>query len=1027
MRRRYQQQPQSSRTSGSARPNGGRGGTSTAPASSVDSYSVRGVIFSDFDHVDTLTSSLPFRTRVCACNAKPSGILCTCRGQNWPNTPQAQCCSIFSALLFVLFACSVIPTLMGVFPSVMVAHILAARAPSSLDSSTTSVSDNIMEYSRYVTLGAVAHAITLIARVPWLSFRRSVYSRAVVILRTLFLPRAMVTTACSVVSAVILYFVYATSAGVGSSLAPGVRGGSGDHVWGQMLYVCPSWGTIIDENSHQSTSTETSTTHGTCVNNVQWLSFVSAVAAGVVSAFHYLYSEMYIVSFPSIQRRRLTRLCPRIARETRNGPLLACISTACAYVFCYVLLSRETKHWVISSTLYYLYGNVGIHRIGGLLDTTDPRLAHRQSIRTLDGLFLSWCVSVWVHLTMSISHHMLVVLLTHALHSNVANNLMTWSTWLVSPTVRGRYRVGTQGRWDASLTTKSTQRSTTVVMNEVRRRQERASRKYGTQVNPRTAITTDGDGPLQFTPRPYTLKCVLDPLGEWGEESEDRNDDGIEALLMSLSIARPGSLHEKFLRWVPPSRRYVHVIDKETGDSLLRPHHHTDGRQTGSNGSAAEYRNGGGYGAGRGNAVGGVGRGGRAGSGGHTNHGGAFSNRMGVDDDSNNMQYSVGDSLRGAGLADHHGGIENTRMREYDGIRSTVPPHRVLQMIGERRFYEVLQHHANEQSEEGRNFDYFDEVRQRDSDTKSHRSLYLKEEIARMVSLLHLKSVADHDEDKLRRLFNAQHGDAWIECVRLSTAKIDSLTMSLQLMSTINVTVKPGWEGKEVEPLDLGVAPNPVMARLRPNSARVHEWKKRSTNRSRRRWKLSWIPEFARKWLWWWHEWQEMSPSHAAQRLRDQMNDNHHNLAQWTLQGIDPAGQTMFQWVEWPREAAVQLESAFSCEHTRVTVRVPARQIWSDYETWAKTRAETLDDSDDENDMTDPDEVLTLIVDLETDHGEWFEAISRLNSAGKGAGPCHSFRVRRTPRGHDGELLRGEFFLSFLVCFLVLRSFNFSF
>ena len=68
-------------------------------------------------------------------------------------------------------------------------------------------------------------------------------------------------------------------------------------------------------------------------------------------------------------------------------------------------------------------------------------------------------------------------------------------------------------------------------MNELRRRQERASRKYGTNVDPRTAITTDGSGPLQFTPKPYTLKCVMEPLGEWGEESEDRNDDGIEGRL----------------------------------------------------------------------------------------------------------------------------------------------------------------------------------------------------------------------------------------------------------------------------------------------------------------------------------------------------------------------------------------------------------------------------------------------------------------------------------------------------------------
>jgi len=62
-------------------------------------------------------------------------------------------------------------------------------------------------------------------------------------------------------------------------------------------------------------------------------------------------------------------------------------------------------------------------------------------------------------------------------------------------------------------------------------------------------------------------------------------------------------------------------------------------------------------------------------------------------------QYAVGDSLRGSGVADHHGGVENTRMNDYDGIRSTVPPHRVLQMIGEQRFYEVMRSHANDLTE----------------------------------------------------------------------------------------------------------------------------------------------------------------------------------------------------------------------------------------------------------------------------------------------------------------------------------------
>ena len=94
--------------------------------------------------------------------------------------------------------------------------------------------------------------------------------------------------------------------------------------------------------------------------------------------------------------------------------------------------------------------------------------------------------------------------------------------------------------------------------------------------------------------------------------------------------------------------------------------------------------------------------------------------------------------------------------------------------------------------------------------------------------------------------------------------------MTLQLMSTVRVEVRPGWGGttmtrndeqrnglgaayggggggRDVEPLDLGLAPTPLMSRLRPNTARVHEWKNKSTNRSRRQWKLSWLPQVKRE------------------------------------------------------------------------------------------------------------------------------------------------------------------------------------
>ena len=138
-----------------------------------------------------------------------------------------------------------------------------------------------------------------------------------------------------------------------------------------------------------------------------------------------------------------------------------------------------------------------------------------------------------------------------------------------------------------------------------------------------------------------------------------------------------------------------------------------------------------------------------------------------------------------------------------------------------------------------------------------------------------MRNVACHDTQKLRRLFNASHGDGWIEIVRLCTAKIDAMTMALQLMSTVRVEVRPGWGtttttrneekrnglvavsgsggggggggGGRREPLDLGLAPTPLMSRLRPNTARVHEWKNKSTNRSRRQWKLSWLPQVREK------------------------------------------------------------------------------------------------------------------------------------------------------------------------------------
>ena len=330
-----------------------RQGTTPEIASSVE---VRGVAWSDFDQVDTLAHRISCTNRVCACNAKPTGVLCRfwpvlpwCGGKTCPNTPGRQCVGLFCSLTAVLAVCSVLPTLLAIVPSVTVAHVGAIRTHDSPRGS--SVVADVSTFVHYVALGAAAQLLALLSRLPWLSFQRSVYARAIVVLRACFLPRAVVTTTCSMVSSVVLYYVYARSSGIGGGLAPGVRGGGGDHVWGQLLYVCPAWGEGAQGGAHE----EAASYHHTCVNQVQWLSFLSAVAAGWLHAFLYLVQERYVLHLPIVQQRRWTRLCPRLASEAVRGPVLAGGSTLLAYVAGTWVLSRAQQHRVVTTVLAWLY------------------------------------------------------------------------------------------------------------------------------------------------------------------------------------------------------------------------------------------------------------------------------------------------------------------------------------------------------------------------------------------------------------------------------------------------------------------------------------------------------------------------------------------------------------------------------------------------------------------------------------------------------------------------------------------------
>ena len=390
----------------------------------MDDIEVRGIAWSNFNQVDMLTRNLPFRTRVCACNAKPTGVFCTCcyptfacnerpccswKFINCLNTPGAQCLGLFISLLFVLIVCSFIPTMLGMIPTAIIAHFLvdnavvagagagagagaagAAGAGASAASASTSTAESqglastMAALSQHLALGALAHLITLLARLPWLSFKRTVYSKSISLLRTLFHPRAMLTTVCSILSSILLYYVYSTTAGVGLGLPPGVRGGTGDHVWGQMIYMCPTWGggggggggnggnnNNNDGNNNDRNNNNNNNNgniHTTCVNNAQWLSIVSAVTTGWLHSYQYLMSEKYVLSISSnIQRRRLTRLLPKIAVEGIRGWKLALISVGIAYMIGDVLISRETKWWFVMKSMEYLHGSSGVSGPGTII------------------------------------------------------------------------------------------------------------------------------------------------------------------------------------------------------------------------------------------------------------------------------------------------------------------------------------------------------------------------------------------------------------------------------------------------------------------------------------------------------------------------------------------------------------------------------------------------------------------------------------------------------------------------------------
>ena len=99
---------------------------------------------------------------------------------------------------------------------------------------------------------------------------------------------------------------------------------------------------------------------------------------------------------------------------------------------------------------------------------------------------------------------------------------------------------------------------------------------------------------------------------------------------------------------------------------------------------------------------------------------------------------------------------------------------------------------------------------------------------------------------------------------------------------------------------------------------------------------------------------------------------------------------------------------------------IASRDIWSGYEVWRQSRAVTMQDDDDSNDLNDPSEMLTLVVDLRDSSasmGEFFKATLTKQTNSDGVVPLapgkppRTFRVLRKPHdrnGRQGNDLRGS-------------------
>ena len=117
-------------------------------------------------------------------------------------------------------------------------------------------------------------------------------------------PRALVKFACGTFGSVLLYYIFANASGVGHGVVGG-RGGTGDHLWGQLIYQCSLWEddmptSVSGLSSTNAKAMSAQITHDTCVNSAQLTSLITAVMGGWIATAHFVWTEEYVLWFPAV-------------------------------------------------------------------------------------------------------------------------------------------------------------------------------------------------------------------------------------------------------------------------------------------------------------------------------------------------------------------------------------------------------------------------------------------------------------------------------------------------------------------------------------------------------------------------------------------------------------------------------------------------------------------------------------------------------------------------------------------------------